>query len=55
MTSITPDPQMPVTPTDAGDAKPGSSDHASMPITFTRGSSVAASIRTRSIAPAVAR
>ena len=56
ITSITPDPHTPVTPTLAAcPAKPGSSDHGSMPITFSRGSSVAGSTRTRSIAPAVAR
>ena len=47
---------------DAGDAgargasaKPGSSDHSSQPITLKRGSSVARSMRTRSIAPGAAR
>ena len=36
-------------------AKPGSSLHRSQPITLKRGASVVRSMRTRSIAPAVAR
>ena len=51
-----PEPQIPVTPSSAAaSAKPGSSDHSSLPITLKRGSSVARSIRTRSIAPGAAR
>ena len=51
-----PDPQMPVTPVVATlAANAGSSDHTSTPITLSRGSSVTGSMRTPSIAPAVAR
>ena len=51
-----PEPQMPVTPVAAvAAAKPGSSDQSSQPITLNRGSSVAGSMRTRSIAPGAAR
>ena len=50
------DPQTPVTPVDeVAASKPGSSDHMSMPITFTRGSNVSGSMRTLSIAPGAAR
>ena len=56
MTSTIPLPQMPVTPVAAvASAKPSSSDHSSTPITRNRGSSVALSMRTRSIAPGAAR
>ena len=55
-TSMMPDPHTPVTPVAATPAaNPGSSDHTSHPITLSRGSSVTGSMRTRSIAPAVAR
>ena len=51
-----PEPQMPVTPVAAvAAANPGSSDHRSQPITLKRGSSVATSMRTRSMAPGAAR
>ena len=51
-----PEPQMPVTPVAAvAAAKPASSDHRSQPITLTRGSRVAGSMRTRSMAPGAAR
>ncbi len=50
--SMIPDPQIPVT---VVPAYPGSSDQAGVPITRTRGSRVARSIRTRSIAPGAAR
>ena len=51
-----PDPHTPVTPVAATPAaNPGSSLHASHPITCSRGSNVTGSMRTRSIAPAVAR
>ena len=51
-----PEPQMPVTPVAAtASAKPGSSDQGSAPSTRMRGSPVAGSIRTRSMAPGVAR
>ena len=54
--SMIPEPQTPVTPSDAvASAKPGSSDQRSEPITLKRGSSVSRSIRTRSIAPGAAR
>ena len=47
---------MPVTPVRAtACSKPGSSDHRSEPITLKRASSVAGSMRTRSIAPGAAR
>ena len=56
MTSTMPEPQMPVMPVSAvAAAKPGSSDQSSEPMTRKRGSSVARSIRTRSIAPGAAR
>ncbi len=56
MTSMMPEPHTPVTPVRAVAAsKPGSSDHRSLPITLTRGSSVAGSMRTRSMAPGAAR
>jgi hypothetical protein len=49
-------PQMPVTPVaSAASRKPSSSDHASTPMTRNRGSKVALSMRTRSIAPGAAR
>ena len=47
-----PDPQIPVT---APGSNPGASDHASFPMTRSRGSRVAGSMRTRSIAPGAAR
>ena len=51
-----PEPQMPVTPVgDVAAANPSSSDHRSQPITLNRGSSVATSMRTRSMAPGAAR
>ena len=51
-----PEPQIPVTPVaEVASAKPSSSDHGSAPMTRKRGSPVSRSIRTRSIAPAVAR
>ena len=51
-----PEPQTPEIPVSANaSAKPGSSDQPSNPITLIRGSSVVRSIRTRSIAPTVAR
>ncbi len=54
--SMIPEPQMPVTPNAAMEAaNPGSSDHSSEPITLKRASSVAGSMRTRSIAPGAAR
>ena len=54
--SMIPDPQTPVTPVvSVAAAKPGSSDQRSEPITLKRGSSVARSMRTRSIAPGAAR
>ncbi len=54
--SMMPDPQMPVTPVlPTASAKPGSSDHRSLPITLNRGSLVTASISTRSMAPGAAR
>jgi hypothetical protein len=54
--SMMPEPQMPVTPMPIVAAtKAGSSDHRSHPITLNRGSSVAGSTRTRSIAPGAAR
>ena len=54
--SMMPEPQMPVTPIGAiASAKPGSSDQRSQPITLKRGSSVARSMRTRSMAPGAAR
>ena len=47
---------MPVTPTVAAvSSNSGSSDHLSPPITFTFGSSVTGSMRTRSMAPGAAR
>ena len=56
ITSTIPEPQMPVTPSSrVASANPGSSDHSSEPMTLNRGSSVARSIRTRSIAPGAAR
>ena len=56
ITSMIPEPQMPVTPVRAtASSKPGSSDHRSEPMTLKRGSSVAGSMRTRSIAPGAAR
>ena len=54
--SMIPEPQTPVTPVVAvASAKPGSSDQKSQPITLKRGSSVARSMRMRSIAPGAAR
>ena len=52
-----PEPQIPEMSSSrvVGMRTPGSSDHRSLPITLTRGSSVSRSMRTRSIAPAVAR
>ena len=53
-----PEPQMPVTPVPAAStasAKSGASDQASTPMTRNRGSSVARSMRTRSMAPGAAR
>ena len=56
ITSMIPEPQMPVTPVRAtACSNPGSSDHRSEPITLKRASSVAGSMRTRSIAPGAAR
>ncbi len=55
-TSMMPEPHTPVTPDDlTASSKPGSSDHRSDPITLNDGSSDSRSIRTRSMAPAVAR
>ncbi len=55
-TSMIPEPQMPVIPLAAvAAAKPGSSDHRSQPMTRKRGSFVAGSISTRSMAPGAAR
>ena len=55
-TSIMPEPQMPVILSSLVESsKPASVDHSSEPITLNFGSSVSRSIRTRSIAPAVAR
>ena len=55
-TSMMPEPHTPVTPAGGRcSSNPGSSDQRSMPITLMRGSSVSRSMRTRSIAPAVAR
>ena len=53
ITSMMPEPQTPVT--GVAGSKPGSLDHNSQPITLKRGSSVARSIRTRSMAPGAAR
>jgi len=54
--ALKPDPQTPVTPVLAlTAANPGSSDHRSEPMILNRGSSVARSMRTRSIAPGAAR
>ena len=56
ITSMIPEPQIPLTPTRALlSANSGSSDHCSQPMTRKRGSSVSGSIRTRSIAPGAAR
>ena len=56
ITSMIPEPQMPVTPVFCvASAKPGSSDQRSEPITLKRGSSVSGSMRTRSMAPGAAR
>ena len=56
ITSMIPDPHTPEIPVSMTTAsKSGSSDQRSLPITLTRGSSVARSMRTRSIAPIVAR
>ena len=56
MTSMIPDPQMPVIPVSVTPvAKAGSSDQASTPMTRKRGSSVSRSMRTRSMAPGAAR
>ena len=56
MTSTMPEPQMPVTPSSsAASANPGSSDHISAPMIRKRGSRVAGSMRTRSMAPGAAR
>ncbi len=56
ITSMMPEPQMPVmSRSSVAAAKPGSSLHRSQPITLKRASSVSRSMRTRSIAPAVAR
>ncbi|CAB4813141.1 unannotated protein [freshwater metagenome] len=56
MTSIIPEPQMPVIAVSPSDsAKPGSSLHKDEPMTFKRGSRVSRLMRTCSIAPAVAR
>ena len=55
-TSMMPEPQIPETSSRrVASANPGSSDHRSAPITLRRGSSEIGSIRTPSIAPAVAR
>ena len=57
-TSMIPEPQMPVMPGPLPAmpaAKASSSDQASTPMTRKRGSSVAGSIRTRSMAPGAAR
>ena len=55
-TSMMPDPQIPVTPwPDIASTKPASLDHKSLPMDLKRGSSVSRSIRTRSMAPMVAR
>ena len=54
--SMIPEPQIPVTPVSrVASANPASSDHSVQPITRYRGSSVAGSIRTRSMAPGAAR
>ena len=56
MTSMIPEPQMPVTPVpDIASLNPGSSDHRSLPMHLNLGSSVSRSMRTRSMAPTVAR
>ena len=56
MTSMIPEPQMPVMPVSRDAvANAGSSDQASTPMTRKRGSSVSRSIRTRSMAPGAAR
>ena len=56
ITSMIPEPQIPVMPVSAAAAaNAGSSDQARLPMTRKRGSSVAGSIRTRSIAPGAAR
>ena len=54
--SMMPEPHTPVTPIClVASAKPGSSDHLSLPMTRKRGSSVSGSMRTRSMAPGAAR
>ena len=55
ITSMIPEPQMPVTPRALSAPKPGSSDQRSEPMTRKRGSRVAGSMRTRSMAPGAAR
>ena len=56
MTSMMPDPQMPVTPLRAATfANLSSSDQALDPMTLKRGSRVSGSMRTRSMAPGAAR
>ena len=56
MASTMPDPHSPETSSPAlASAKPASSDHRSQPITLNRGSAVAGSMRTRSMAPGAAR
>jgi len=55
-TSMMPEPQMPVIVIFfVSSAKPGSLDHRSEPMILNRGSSVSGSMRTRSMAPTVAR
>ena len=56
ITSTMPDPHSPETSRPAlASAKPASSDHRSQPMTLNRGSAVAGSMRTRSMAPGAAR
>ncbi len=56
MTSMIPEPQMPVTPVSlTASAKSGASDQGSTPMTRKRGSRVRRSMRTRSMAPGAAR
>ena len=56
MTSMIPEPQMPVIPVSVtAVANAGSPDQASTPMTLNRGSSVSRSMRTRSMAPGAAR